>query len=68
MVTRVFEIGWRRLKAEVSLTPEMALGIVFLWLGANIGCCFTRSDIELHFPYHWFNVHGSCNKFKFDTI
>lgn len=29
-----------------------------MWLAANVACCFIRSDIELHFRYHWFNVHG----------
>lgn len=59
----------RQLKlAGVQLTPAMAVEVVFMWRGANVGCCLSRSDIELHFPYHWFNGYGSCNKFKFDTI
>lgn len=49
----------------------MALEIVFMWLGANVGCCFTRSDIELHFRYHWFNVHAvvaNLNLIQYNSV
>lgn len=39
------------------------------WGWSSRGCglmlaAVSLDQIELRFPYHWFNGHGSCNKFK----
>lgn len=67
-ITRQLKMAGEDKPAGVQLTPAKPVEVVFLWPGANVGCCLTRSDIELHFRYRWFNGCGSCNKFKFDTI